>query len=228
MASDKIVNAFWYMSNNFGDNLNYFLIKSMSGKEPVYCDDRTNPHYIVCGSILTEANDNSTLWGPGMANYGESINCSAQIKMVRGELTAKALNIEVPVGDPCLLMPKFYLPKVEKKHHTGLIPHWKDIVNVVGTSHYLINPLKPALEVIDDILSCERIISSSLHGLILADAYGVPSRWMDLGTAIGGDGFKFDDYFSTTERAKKRNEGVYYVSRYKHDLNDMINACPFI
>lgn len=223
------VNAFWYMSNNFGDNLNYYLIKKLSGIEPVYCDDRANQkHVIVCGSILTECNDNSTLWGPGMANYHDEINCKPDIRMVRGKLTAGKLGVDCPVGDPCLLMPRFYLPKSEKQHKIGIIPHWKDTVNVLEMGHYIINPLKPALEVIQDILSCEMIISSSLHGLILADAYGVPNRWLETGTAIGGDGFKFDDYYSTTDRPKIRNNPEFFVSHFTHATYKMLKSCPFI
>jgi pyruvyltransferase len=225
----KTVNVFWYMSNNFGDNLNYYLVKRLSEKEPVYCDDRANQkHYIVCGSILTECNDNSTLWGPGMANYGESISSKPEVCMVRGELTRQQLGVECAVGDPCLLMPRLYWPVVNKRHKCGVIPHWKDVEQVAATTDaYLINPLKPALEVIHDILSCETIMSSSLHGLILSDAYGIPNYWMDTGMAIGGDGFKFDDYYSTTDKPKKRNGDGFFVSKFKYDLDDMLKACPF-
>jgi pyruvyltransferase len=224
----EYVNAFWYMSNNFGDNLNYYLIKKLSGKEPVYCDDRANQkHVIVCGSILTECNDNSTLWGPGMANYHDYITCKPDIRMVRGKLSADKLGVECPLGDPCLLMPKLFSDYLPKQYKIGIIPHWKDTVNVLEMGYHIINPLKPALEVIRDILRCEQVISSSLHGLILSDAYGVPNRWLDTGTEIGGDGFKFDDYYSTTDRPKERNNPEFFVSKYKYDLNDMLNACPF-
>ena len=216
------------MSNNFGDNLNYYLIKKLSGKEPVYCDDRTQKHVIVCGSILTEANDNSTLWGPGMANYDDYITCKPDIRMVRGKLSADKLGVECAIGDPCLLMPQLYAPMIMKERKVGIIPHWKDVEGLIDTEHYLINPLKPAFEVIDDILSCEQIISSSLHGLILSDAYGVPNRWIHTGTPIGGDGFKFYDYYSTTDRGKEKNNPEFFVSNFKHSLDDMIKSCPFI
>lgn len=224
----EYVNAFWYMSNNFGDNLNYYLIKKLSGKEPVYCDDRTQKHVIVCGSILTECNDNSTIWGAGMANYSDSISTKPDIRMVRGKLTAQKLGMDCPVGDPCLLMPRKYTPMTSKKYRIGIIPHWKDTINVLDMGYHIINPLKPALEVIDDIVSCEMIISSSLHGLILSDAYRVPNRWLETGTAIGGDGFKFDDYYSTTDRAKERNDPEFFVSEFKYSLNDMLKVCPFL
>lgn len=52
--------------------------------------------------------------------------------------------------------------------------------------------------VVDQITSCERIVSTSLHGVIVANAYGIPARWAvvsDASEAISGDGTKFEDYF---------------------------------
>jgi hypothetical protein len=44
--------------------------------------------------------------------------------------------------------------------------------------------------------SCQRIVSSSLHGLILADALGIPNMWDPYPPADPGDGFKYRDYAS--------------------------------
>ncbi len=224
------------MSNNFGDNLNYEIIKGISGGEPVYAENREEEHHIVCGSIITESNENSIICGAGFANYHDTIDsdkCKA-IHSVRGELTRERLGLseETPVGDPALLMPFFYIPKPvlgEQKREMGVIPHWKDVELLMETypDYYIINPLKPAKEVIDDILSCKKIISSSLHGLILADAYHVPNMFIKTGIDIGGDGFKFDDYYSTTDIPKLPNETKFFVSRYKHDLNKLLKSFPF-
>ena len=40
------------------------------------------------------------------------------------------------------------------------------------------------------------IFSTSLHGLIISHAYGIPAIWIKAGN-IGTDGFKFKDYFSS-------------------------------
>jgi pyruvyltransferase len=61
----------------------------------------------------------------------------------------------------------------------------------------VINPLSPIEEVIDLVLQSERIVSSSLHGLIVADAYGIPSRWIKISDRILGDGTKYMDYYSS-------------------------------
>ena len=44
------------------------------------------------------------------------------------------------------------------------------------------------------IRTCERIITSSLHGLIIGDADGVPSVWAESGSTKGLE-FKFQNRF---------------------------------
>ena len=53
---------------------------------------------------------------------------------------------------------------------------------------------------IDQICSCERILSSSLHGIITSDAYGVPNCWIELTGKISGGHFKYYDYASSVDR----------------------------
>lgn len=228
-----MVRAFWYMSNNFGDNINHYLIKKISGKEPVYTDNRNEKHFIVCGSILTEANHASTVWGAGAAWHHDQVNQNAKIITVRGELSRQKVKECQYVGDPSLLMPRLYTPNVDGilKYRHGFIPHWKDLERAIYMNTpetKIISPLQPVQKVIDDICTCETISSSSLHGLILADSYNVPNRWVDFGTDIGGDGFKFQDYYTTTDRAKTVNEKDFYVSKYKHNLEDYLKTCPFL
>lgn len=226
-----MVRAFWYMSNNFGDNINHYLIKKISGKEPVYTDNRNEKHFIVCGSILTEANHASTVWGAGAAWHHDQVNQSSKIITVRGELSRQKVKDCQAVGDPALLIPKFLNPVVEKDCFHGFVPHWKDLerliyMNLPDTK--IISPLQPIEKIVVDMLSCEKITSSSLHGLILADAYTIPNRWADFGTDIGGDGFKFEDYYTTTDIAKKPNDNDFFVSKYKHNLDEYLKTCPFL
>ena len=54
--------------------------------------------------------------------------------------------------------------------------------------------------VIDQICSCESIASSSLHGLIISDAYHVPNTRILLSTLIEGGDFKYLDYFASVHR----------------------------
>jgi pyruvyltransferase len=217
-----MIPAWWYISNNFGDNLNHFMIKAISG-QPVIYTERNKPHNIVCGSILAECNEHSTVWGPGFGNKDQRINTKhADIKAVRGEMSRRILGIDCPVGDPALLLPRYYSLDIPKVHKIGIIPHYADYGATLRTSdHYVIDPFQSTKDFIGDVLSCEAIQSSSLHGLIVADAYGIPNTWLPY-----GDEFKYRDYYSTTDKPKEPLQSPV-VSRYKYSLDDLLNACPF-
>lgn len=222
------------MSNNFGDSLNYDVIKYITKKEPVYCEDRTKPHILGCGSILTEAKQTSTVWGSGFAWCHDSIPDNIKVATVRGELSNLKINKRSKyVGDPALIMPMVYSPKYCNRYKYSIIPHWKDAEYLMNNSNgiNIINPLQPVRSLIDEIVSSDFILSSSLHGLILADAYGVPNQWLHLGTDIGGDGFKFADYYSTTDNkftvpTKIINFDKCKVNKYRYDLTELINSFP--
>lgn len=53
---------------------------------------------------------------------------------------------------------------------------------------------------VDEIKSCKKIVSSSLHGCIIAESYGIPVEWIVLSDKVLGNGFKFRDYLSATDR----------------------------
>ena len=223
-----MIHAWWYISNNFGDNLNHYLIKALSN-QPVIYTERDRPHHIVCGSILHECNEHSTVWGAGFGNKDQCLNTDkANIIGVRGELSHKMLGIDCVVGDPALLLPKVYNPLVQKKHDLGIIPHYGHYEEILKTQSpaHIIDPFLPTEQFINEVLSCNVIYSSSLHGLIVADAYGIPNKWV-----IYGDTFKYRDYYSTTINPKEpfnmSDLSKPFVSEYKYPLDDLLNSCPF-
>ena len=90
------------------------------------------------------------------------------------------------------------------------------------------------------ICQCEMTASSSLHGLIVSDAYHVPNVWICLNSETGGGEFKFKDYYAGVQRdfirydVKERidkNKIVDYCSKYKginFDSQSLLNCCPFL
>ena len=116
-----------------------------------------------------------------------------------------------------------------KKYRLGIIPHvvdlhhpvieeirgkYADEILIIDLAHY-----KKWTDVIDQICSCERILSSSLHGLIVSDAYQVPSCWIELSGNISGGYFKFFDYASSVERDFNKPSRIVKVA----DIADLVN-----
>jgi pyruvyltransferase len=84
---------------------------------------------------------------------------------------------------------------------------------------------------LEELNSCEYIFSESLHGLIIADAYGIKNAWIKMGGDVG-DGFKYRDYYSTTINPQAEAISVIDVSScivhdYKYNLKTLLNSCPF-
>lgn len=232
LINDKYIEAFWYSSNNVGDNLNHFLIQKLSGKTPVLSTDRAKPHYICCGSILGEYTEASSIWGAGFFYEHQILNFDIPIHSVRGELTRKAVGKDIPVGDPALLLPLLYSPCFSKKHDIGIIPHWSNVKRTIEKypDKHIIDPMQSVVDFIEDICSCECVFSESLHGLIISDAYKVPNCWINLGADVGGS-FKYLDYYSTAKgeicRTSEINTSLCSVNEYKYDLQTLLNSCPF-
>jgi hypothetical protein len=115
------------------------------------------------------------------------------------------LGFDVPpiYGDPAILLPLVYAPRIEQKFDLALIPHYthfrfasENLKNHPAQIIDLLN-INP-LEVVDQILACKMVLSSSLHGLIAAHTYGIPALWVNFGDISWyGDNIKFQDYFAS-------------------------------
>lgn len=207
--------AYWMKCNNFGDALTPWLINKITGRDAVYTDTVTGDikTIMVTGSILgTVQASHSLVWGNGYAYRNEYPFPIGKVYAVRGPITAKKIKDEqgiITAGadlDPGILCSNFYQPKVQKTRKFGIIPHvveYKDYyywLHLCGNNHHqmdIIDLNQPIEKVIEQVLSCEQILSSSLHGLILAHSYGIPARWINLTNRILGDDMKYYDYFES-------------------------------
>ena len=195
------------------------------GKEDILC----------IGSIITwMTTPRSIIWGSGIVYPNKEISAiPKKVLAVRGPLTREYLikrGIACPevYGDPALLFPRFYQPPKEKKYKLGIIPHFRDKENpLIGKyakekSVLIIDvqSVHPWHKFIDDICSCEYIASSSLHGIIISDAYQVPNVWIEL---EGGERktFAFKDYLYSVGKA---NVDAFPIVM-DTDINELINKC---
>jgi pyruvyltransferase len=55
-------------------------------------------------------------------------------------------------------------------------------------------------------VECEAVVSSSLHGLIFAEALKIPNLWIKLSDKVLGEGFKFRDWFSLADFPQEEPE----------------------
>ncbi len=202
--------AFWFLSNNFGDALNPYLLSRLSGRPVVWAaPDDPREKLLAIGSILSVNVVKGIAWGCGFANRFDRVTDSKRVIATRGHLSARMLSEQglPPIGvcgDPALLLPEF-IPSaaVVPSRKLGIVPHYVDARDVIDAlpdlpeEWSIINVLSPIEEVVRGILECERLVSSSLHGLIVSHAYGRPCLWVRFGDRLLGDGTKFADYFTT-------------------------------
>jgi pyruvyltransferase len=186
---------------NFGDILNKWLVEEISGRKVVKSPPANNVH-ICIGSIIKYASDKMHVWGTGAMWQHDKPSPTAYYHAVRGPLTRDVVlrnggDCPEIYGDPALLLPQFFNPEVPKKYKLGIIPHYVDYkaVKQAFPQHKVINLINAdPLAVVKEILQCEAIVSSSLHGIIAAQAYGVPAAWVQtIEGKLSGDGTKFRD-----------------------------------
>lgn len=236
-------------NGNFGDELSKYIVESLINKKKynLLYNHPNNPINLICiGSYIHAAKNDTIIFGSGVrVNNTNGHNYSnLDVRSVRGPLTKKFLekkNIKVPeiFGDPGLLLPLFYKPKLinNLKNKIGLIPHKSNYklyqTKKLSQDFFLINPTDKWENVINYIYSCKYIMSSSLHGLICSDAYNKPNVWLDEYKLNEGD-FKFKDYFYSQNRRYIKikdlynfNEKLLYRGGNKIDLNKLKNSFPF-
>ena len=246
-----------WQTPNWGDAINAELVRLIAGPGhdivAVPFNIRLNvENYVIVGSTLKAADDRSIVWGSGFLNNLEvCAGKTPRIKAVRGPKTRNRLleiGVECPeiFGDPVLLFPRYYQPKLKKKYALGIVPHWRDdfhpLVKKLTTSGSMVK-IKHAVgnyRFIDLINQCEIIASSSLHGLIVAEAYGIPNIFIRF---FEQDLFKFHDYFESINRKIVEpidcSNGIPFdriidkcsYGKYNHetsiDLDRLYDACPF-
>ena len=250
--------------NNWGDDINYYLFQELSSKNIFnlsnmvhYFIPYNNYNILAIGSIIEmRCRENSVIWGSGMMNG----ICKLKVKpykvlAVRGPLTRMLLmkkGIECPeiYGDPALLLPLYYQPSVKKKYKVGIIPHYNDLDNIY-VSEFLQKYKNDSIlinlrdythwrDIPERINECEMILSSSLHGLIVSDAYNIPNVWVSFSDKIVGGNFKYLDYFKSVARTTEKpwciNGSIEYndILRFiKHwspitfNPEPLIRCCPF-
>lgn len=235
----KLKMTYFNVLPNFGDMLNEYYVQKC-GYEFEKCEKpHEEEHLVMLGSILHCTTKFSTVWGAGLISPQYGISPDANILCVRGPKSLEYCKNESPIGDPALLLPKIYNKEIKKNSIIGICPNYIDFNDVFekfkNTQYKIINLLNPVEVVLDDILSCNEIYSSSLHGLIVADAYQIPNKWICSPNVVGNN-FKYIDYlqsvnrsvdFITYDEISNNNQVSCANINVINELqNNLINTCP--
>lgn len=204
--------AYWYRETvNFGDLLTPIVLRH-HGFTPVH----GYPKYAQLastGSILEHLPDDfgGFIVGSGFISADSRRPfAKARVLAVRGTHTRERIeghSNHIQLGDPGLYAAQLMGARRSPTCALGIIPHHSNLAAPyfakikarAPQEVRMISPVAQPEAVFTQMQDCEMILSSSLHGLILADALGIPSIWCGEPTLLGGN-FKFFDYASAVAR----------------------------
>lgn len=239
-----------YRIDNVGDALSPIVVSALSG-EPV-CHQEEGQKFLAIGSVLFSLGDRDVVWGSGLHNPEQLAEKKSvkdvHIAAVRGPETRGALlkagfNCPEVFGDPGLLAPLFFQPEVPLKHRIGVVPHFVHHLRAIrkfGGRTRIITPCMNWRKFFTSICECQYIVSTSLHGIILAEALGIKAVPALYGRYLDNTPFKFLDYYGSTGRTPqfidleteelteaKVEEMTSRIGPLSFDVKPLLEAFPF-
>ena len=212
------IRLFWYRREaNFGDALSPVVVGHVSGR-PVEWTPKDAAELFACGSLMrmvaagveTARAPRPVVWGSGcMGPVGCGFLDLVDVALVRGPVTAALLErADTRFGDPGLLAAEAVGDLPARQDKVGIVPH---LTKRNDPALAALAAAEPRIEVIDPtgepadvvrrIASCAYVLSSSLHGLVVADACGVPNEWLEPWGQHAHAALKFHDYAASVGRA---------------------------
>lgn len=210
----RVVPAYWWDGHpNFGDALTPWLLRAQ-GVVPILVPP-ARAQMVGVGSILEHLPPefSGVVWGTGLIHDRPFRLPRARFLAVRGALTRERLGLDgdVALGDAGLLTPTV-IARPQVTWELGVVPHSDHHDDPV--LHRLLARHPDTMRFIDvrngpdrvvrEIASCAAVLSTSLHGLVVADAYGIPALWATLERDLMGFTFKFQDHESTVTPGRSR------------------------
>jgi len=227
---------------NFGDDLNAWMWPKLlpdlfngtckHGQE-YYTENNKEPAlFYGIGTILDERipkKPRKYIAGVGTGYFAPpTIDDSYNVYFVRGPKTAKKIGLDPSLGicDPAILLKELLEAPKQPSHRTSLIMHcdtaktgyWKKIAAQLGI-HYIDPRTTDPVKVIKELIASEYVITESLHGAIIADAYGIP--WLPITTMPSINPFKWHDW---CESINIEYLPAPLISIYNDPSNSMIKS----
>jgi hypothetical protein len=188
----------WNRVPNLGDSLSWLLLAGYGNA--IEWASPEEAEWVGIGSVLGWFDGfTGTVWGSGRG--GDELPphdlTRATVLALRGRETQKLVKggDGAVLGDPGLLITDFIDP--DPQGYTVVVPHFQDYERLTELypDTIVVDVTASAATGIQQIAHAGMVISSSLHGLVLADAFGIPRKWDYYDGSLGG-GFKFKDYAS--------------------------------
>jgi pyruvyltransferase len=232
----RVYNSYhWIGRPNFGDAIAPYLLDQFCPNFKAVWAPIAEAEIITVGSVLEHI---PARWPGYVLGSGRlypdrlvRMDSTTTVLGLRGPLTARAWPDDVAIGDPGLLADEL-VGSQTRIYDLGIVPHWSD-TKLKQNPHYyspkwstkLIDIAADPLEVVRTIGQCKKIVSSSLHGLIIADAFGIPRKF-EYTERFDKEGklFKFYDYSASIgaefEPGKLIRANAHRVDDRKSELYD--------
>ena len=202
---------------NIGDRSNPIAVQFATDRPTFWTSPALRPSLLGIGAILHWANAKSHVWGTGMTSpdLGSGGLRAERVWALRGKLTHANLARQlaglrdVPLGDPGYLVGRCVaalMPARAPIHRLGIVPHFKDrdhpaIAHLRRQEGVVVlGGWEPDPAFFEQMMACEAIASSALHGLIFAEALGIPNTWVDFANEGATSAFKYHDWFSLAKQ----------------------------
>lgn len=228
---------------NFGDHLAEVIVDAVLATQNLtrFEEVRRPARLFSVGSVLHFAREGDTVWGSGVnGKIAEEAHRfqNLDVRAVRGPLTAEFLRrrgISVPdiYGDPALLLPRLMEGRFQPSGEDAAIfvPNLNDLGSFESPVP-VVSPLRGWNHVVSRIVRARLVLASSLHGLVLAEAFGIPARYVRLSNKENL--FKYNDYYLGSGRGEAEfattiEQGLEMggVPPLAHDGSALLNAFPF-
>lgn len=208
--------TFWspHGAINFGDFLSRVIVELALAERGMTLGDeaKADRQMLAIGSVMHFARTDAVIWGTGVngkidaaANTAERLD----VRAVRGPLTREFLmkrGIPVPeiYGDPALLLKRLSRGRFKPtgSARTIFVPNLNDMSHIADIDLAglpVVSPKRSWNRCISDILDASFVVSSSLHGVIIAETFGIPARYVRL--TDSEHTFKYEDYYLGSGRA---------------------------
>jgi pyruvyltransferase len=196
--------------NNFGDLIGPALVERILAARGIDQARGSVRRLLTVGSILHLAAPGDVVWGSGINGKEAYLppDLGLDVRAVRGPITHRLLReagIAAPrvFGDPALLWSRFW-PREGyadgERRAVGFVPNLHDWARHRDDPR-TIAPQGDLHTIAGQIARCDLVVATSLHGIVLAESFGIPAR---LVPPSAEPMHKYHDYYAGTGREEFR------------------------